>query len=473
MKLRLTKLTVVILISILLIVFLTIKFYSFQSKIFVHPNQKVPVSNLTLSDHFFNKTPFNVLLLGYGGGNHDGAYLTDSMIVVHIDPSASLINLISVPRDIWVKIPTNGEKGSYWKINAAYELGLDDQDYPNKQAQFRGRGGGGRMAEYIVSQVTGLPIDRFVALDFNGFKKSIDTLGGVDINVETTFDDYEYPIDGKEDDLCGHPKTDLPQLEQIATVSATQAFPCRYIHLHFDQGSKHMDGERALSYVRSRHSLQDGTDFGRSKRQRNLLVAVEKKVFEIGFIPKALPFMDSLQDDVSTDLSLDEVKTLLDKSSLLRGYKVNNLALSDQNVLTSSISNDGQYILLPDDRQDNWQGVHSWLSTHLNPSLATSSPVIKIENGTHVVGLATLAYNRLQDKDFNLLPPSNSLNQDHQKTSITVFNSQIDPKILAELKKEFNVESVSYKDSADIKYNILITLGNDYNQSQGKKVLNN
>ncbi len=108
-----------------------------------------------------------------------------------------------------------------------------------------------------------------------------------------------------------------------------------------------MDGERALSYVRSRHSLQDGTDFGRSARQRNLIVAVKDKIFTVGFIPKILPFVSSLRDDLSTDLSPDEAKLLIDKSNELNTYKIQNIALTDQNVLKDSFSDDGQDILIP------------------------------------------------------------------------------------------------------------------------------
>ncbi|MDE2025820.1 MAG: LCP family protein, partial [Patescibacteria group bacterium] len=279
-----------------------------------------------------NKTAINIALLGYGGGNHDGAYLTDSIMVVHIDPKTQKVFLISIPRDIWVKIPTNGTDGNYWKINASYELGLDDADYPNKQTQFKGTDGGGHLAEYMVSQITGLPINYFVGMDFSGFKHTIDTLGGVDITVETAFTDSQYPIDGKETDLCGHDPSEIPQLDQqAASTSPELVYPCRYENLHFNAGKQHMDGETALSYVRSRHSLQDGTDFGRAKRQRNLLVAVKQKIFSAGFIPQIIPFISSLGDDFRTDLALDDVKTFLANANVLNTYQVQTLALTDQN----------------------------------------------------------------------------------------------------------------------------------------------
>lgn len=455
-------------------IFVAVLFYiRFASnKVFV-ANTNSTQAGTSVDERLKSNTSFNILLLGYGGGNHDGAYLTDSMIVTHFDPKAKKMVLISIPRDIWIKIPTKGNDGSYWKINASYELGLDDIDYPNKQDRFKGLAGGGNLAKYIVETVTGLSIDRFIALDFNGFQNSIDTLGGVDINVDPAFDDYEYPIDGKEDDLCGHQASDLPDLEKISTVSATQAFPCRYEHLHFDSGMQHMDGATALKYVRSRHSLQDGTDFGRSKRQRNLIASVKQKIFAVGFIPKIIPFMSSLKDDFRTDLSPEELTGLINQANSLQKYSVSNIALTDQNVLASSFSDDGQYILTPKDSKDSWNVVHNFVQQSLDQSVSTYSPIIKVENATTIVGLGSLAANRLQDKDFNVLAPSNAQDQTLEKTTITVFNSNIDQKIIDSLKTEFGVSDVIRKQSNDLSYDILIEVGKDYNLKQGKKLLNN
>ena len=87
--------------------------------------------------------PVSFLLMGYGGGGHEGGKLTDTMMVVYVQPKLQQIDLISIPRDLWVSFPVNGETESYWKINAAYALGSDDRNYPHKLAQYTGPGGGG------------------------------------------------------------------------------------------------------------------------------------------------------------------------------------------------------------------------------------------------------------------------------------------------------------------------------------------
>lgn len=467
---------VVLLLLISFGIFLFVQFSKVKENVFLNNtvynnNLTVKLKNESFIDHIKNKTPFNILLLGYGGGSHDGTYLTDSLIVVHIDPEQKKITLISLPRDIWVKVPTN-ETGTYWKINATYQIGLDDKGYPKKPEEYTGAVGGGNLVKYVIGLVIGLPIERFVAVDFDGFIKTIDILDGVNVNVEKTFDDYEYPIEGKEDDLCGRSAADLPELVKIATSSNVQAFPCRYEHLHFDQGNKVMNGETALKYVRSRHSLQDGTDFGRSARQRNLLIAAKQRVFSLDFITKIIPFINSIQNNIKTDLTIDEVKYLIDQANTLNSYQVSNLALSDQNVLKQYMSDDGQSALVAKEGIGTWEGVHDWIASNIDPSRINSSPLVKIENGTRISGLAAVAYNRLQDRDFNLLSPASANDQDVEKTKIVIYSSSIDKKVIDDLKKEFSVSEVIVGQQKDFQYDILVILGQDYNNIQGKKLIN-
>ncbi len=442
-------------------------FHGITKKVFI-PHGKASISSL--QQKLNDKTPINLVLLGYGGGNHDGAYLTDSIMVVSIDPQTQKIFLISIPRDLWVKIPTDGPTSSYWKINAAYELGLDDTNYPHKQAQFKGPDGGGHLAEYMVSQVTGFPIDYFVGMDFTGFKHTIDTLNGVDIQVETAFTDSQYPIDGKETDLCGHQPSEIPHLDQQAASSSPElVYPCRYENLHFDAGLQHMDGERALSYVRSRHSFQDGTDFGRAKRQRNLLVAVKQKIFSAGFIPQVIPFTTSLGDDFRTDLTLDDVKTLIENANILNKYKIETVSIQD--YLTDATSDDGQAILQPKDGLEHWTNIHTYLQDIITGKPQQTPAIVQVQNGTTIPGLAGLAVNRLKDKNIQVLSPINSITHVSPQTTITVYDNNVNSADIDVLKKEFGVDTV-LNSSKQSNYNVLVIVGNDYNMKEGKRVLN-
>ena len=434
------------------------------NKIFI-PNVKTnPALINTIQQSFDDKKPIDILLLGYRGGNGEGAYLTDSIIAVRIDPKTRKVFLISIPRDIWIKIATDDADGGYAKINAAYQIGLGD----------KGPGGGAKMAEYVVSQVTGFTIDYFVGVDFSGFTRTIDTLGGVDIGVEKTFDDYQYPIEGKEDDACGLADTEIASLSaQLASQSAEieefEAFPCRFEHLHFDSGEQHMDGITALKYVRSRHSLQDGTDFGRAQRQRNLLVAVKEKIFSAGFIPQVIPFMTSLGDNLRTDLTLDDVRVFLQNISALNNYQIVSPSITDQDYLQDAVSSDGQAILVPKDGTDNWTSVHNWLKDEFSGKPRSVAVVVQVENGTPIAGLAGIATDRLRDAGMQLLNPVNASSRNSQTTTITVYDKNVERTDIDKLKKEFGVTSVNYATTIQTDYNVLVEVGNDY-KIKGQRV---
>ncbi|HLL60552.1 MAG TPA: LCP family protein, partial [Candidatus Nitrosocosmicus sp.] len=164
-------------------------------------------------------------------------------------------------------------------------------------------------------------------------------------------------------------KPELSDLLTNITDAPFKAFPCRYEHLHFDKGKMHMDGETALKFVRSRHSLQDGTDFARGRRQQRLLLAVKEKVLSIAFLPKIIPLMESLQDDIQMDLSVTDIKNLLAESNNSKNYKIINLVLSDENYLQSSYSENGQSILIEKSGNNNtgqdWIDIRKWIQESL------------------------------------------------------------------------------------------------------------
>ncbi len=327
------------------------------------------------------KTEYTFLLLGYGGGRHEGTYLTDSIMVANVDLKAKKAILVSLPRDIWVKVPTkNGEK-FHSKINALYQMGISPQNYPAADTRLLTEDNPSGLLKKAVEDITGLKIDAFAAIDFEGFVKTIDTLGGVDIMVEKTFTDYEYPIEEKMNDLCGRDE-EFKQIEPIINKEMSEedqkklfeekpeleeffkdikerppiAFPCRYEVLHFDAGETHMDGETALKYARSRHALQDGGDFNRAQRQQNVIEAAKKKILGIGFIPKIIPLLDELELHIKTDLPLSELNKLLLEGRNANSYTVDSLVLTDK-FLADDYSDYGGYILVPKEGIDKWDAV--------------------------------------------------------------------------------------------------------------------
>ena len=333
------------------------------------------------------KTIYNFLLLGYGGGVHDGTYLTDTMMVAHIDTKIKKVTLFSIPRDLWVKLSTKSGADFHTKINAVYQLELFPKNYPDLDQKYMGTLDDASLIKTVVTQITGLPIDGYVSIDFQGFTKAVDILGGIDVNIEKSFIDSEYPIDGKEKDLCGQDEifkkaepyiippfdsaerqnkfAEDPKIEEFArnaTSTPELAFPCRYEKLEFKKGVTHMDGATALKYARSRHSGTDGGDFNRARRQQQIIEAVKDKVLTIGFLPKIIPLINEFQKDIKTDIGLDVIKKFISIADKTKEYKINTFVISDQNVLKNAVSDDRQYILISKEGKDSWNEVKKLIS---------------------------------------------------------------------------------------------------------------
>lgn len=255
----------------------------------------------------------NILLLGIGGGVHDGPNLTDTIILVNLNQNTKKITMVSIPRDLWVP-------DLQGKINTAYSDGQDN-------------GGKGLvLAKATVQKLLNQPIDYSFRIDFSGFEKAVDLVGGLDINVDRTFDDYAYPIEGKEDASCGHTDQEIADWSNQATPSSDlEFFPCRFMHLHVDKGQQHMDGTTALRYVRSRHALgPEGSDFARSKRQQKVIAAFKDKVLSAQTLlnpAKLIDLYNTLKDSIDTDISQDDYAGFVTVAQKMKNSKVESVSL--------------------------------------------------------------------------------------------------------------------------------------------------
>lgn len=338
------------------------------------------------------KTPeqrntYNVLLLGYGGGKHEGTYLTDTIMLLNIDLKQKKAIIISIPRDIWVKIPTKDPKEDFhYKINAVYQMGLFPKEFPGVDTTFTKDGNTTGLIKQVVTQMTGIPIDAYVSVDFDGFTSAIDILGGLDITVDRSFSDYEYPLEGKENELCGKEEDfkkiekfltpgfdeeekkklfeEKPELEKFfkdITEDPVIAFPCRYETLKFEKGLTHMDGKTALKYARSRHSLDDGGDFNRAVRQQKVLEAIKEKTLNLGVITKIFPLMDDLENYIETDMPQNDIQRFLPQITNIDDYTQIHFVITEPEYVKSSYSEYGQYILIPNNGIDKWNKIKTEL----------------------------------------------------------------------------------------------------------------
>ena len=318
-------------------------FYFSAKKVFVK-NTPPPVS-YDYSPATPSAKTVNILLLGHGGEGHSGGSLMDSIILVSVNSEEKKAALISIPRDLYLSLPTDFDNTTNHKINEAYAIGIDKIMFPNKRPEFKGKDGGWSLMKYAAGVVTGFSPDYFIAVDFGGYQKAIDILGGVEVNVPKTYDDYFYPVKGKENETCGISPEKITDFHQkYSGFELEKQFACRYEHIHFDKGKVEMDGETALKYTRSRHG--DG-DFGRSERQFAVLQAIEGKVASQKIIETGSTLFEQLTDTIRTDIGVSQTKTLLDLLGNPEDYKIVSIHLSEENVLRSSKGAGGAYILVP------------------------------------------------------------------------------------------------------------------------------
>lgn len=321
-------------------------------------------TNTFVTQAFENKKPFAILLIGTAGSEHEGAYLADSLIVARIDPSRKTVQLVSVPRDLLLYMKPEYNIGTSWKANALYAVGANDKDFNQKPAEFGGKTGGGILTRTVLSEVVGIDIDRFVALEFEGFTKMIDAVGGVTVTVETSFTDREYPRAGHEDDLCGKDNKQLPQLlAQLTYKAPYEVFPCRYQTVTFTKGQMHLSGKQALAFVRSRHASEDGSDFARSARQKIVIESLRQKLQSPSVLPRLPALFDVAVSSIETDMSPSELESLLLMSNTLKSYRLTPIPLTNTNVLKDATSPDYGFILTP--RDGTYDSISAYVSEQL------------------------------------------------------------------------------------------------------------
>jgi polyisoprenyl-teichoic acid--peptidoglycan teichoic acid transferase len=316
----------------------------------------------------------NILLLGTGGGSHEGPNLTDTLIFASLDPQNNKVTLVSIPRDLWVPDLSMSVK----KINGAYADG-----------EAKKKGGGLIEAKAVVSEITGQTIDYGVRLDFSGFVKAVNIIGGLDVNVENTFDDYQYPIDGQEDNSCGHTPDEAQALASDSAEQLVQDFPCRYKHIHFDKGLQHMDGETALEFVRSRHATQtiEASDFARSTRQEKVIKAFKDKVLSAQTLinpGKIISLYNILSGSIDTDIKQGEFDDFIRLAEKMRNAKIQSVVIDagDDTVQRPGlltippISSDYDYAwtLIPRVGNGNFSEIQRYVTCEISKGNCSVSP---------------------------------------------------------------------------------------------------
>ena len=342
----------------------------------------------------------NILLLGIGGEGHDGPNLSDTMMVMSIDPKTKDVAMLSIPRDLYVRIPGYGAG----KINGANAYG------------------GPLLAEKVVSTVIGVPIHYYLQVDFSGFKQAVDAVGGVDINVTKTLSDYLYPCDDTGKKKFG------------------------YCPIYFKAGPHHMNGTQALQFARSRET---SSDFDRAARQQQVIVALRQKALEASTLTNPIKLgslIDAIGSHVKTDMQFADMKKLaliakdIDPSKIVQ--KV--LSTGPDGLLVESgpyVPSGAGYIEVPAAGTFNYTEIQNLVKGIFTDHYITDEAAkIEVQNGSGTNGIASTVVTSLKAAHYNVGLPLNA--PDHYaKTVIYDYTGGKKPYTINYLEQRFGVKA--------------------------------
>ncbi|HLB50734.1 MAG TPA: LCP family protein [Patescibacteria group bacterium] len=305
----------------------------------------------------------NIALLAMRGNNiPGGGLLADTIMVVSIKPTEKKASIISVPRDLYVTVPGTETKE---KINAFHFYGEE-----------KGEGKGLEAMKQILSDVSGIPIHYAVSINFEGFKKLIDAIGGIDITLAESFIE---PVQFHEKHVCDPVVFTIPANDYEVKIDyrgkVVAQYPLCYNPneecggvFELPAGPNHLDGENALCYVRARST---SSDFERARRQQEILKLTQQKLLSVGTLAdfgKLNALMDVAGDNVRTDMQLWEMQRFFELYQQIGTPTMTQKVLENSEdgllyVPEGAGQNGTAYILLP--RGDTYDRIHELFRTIL------------------------------------------------------------------------------------------------------------
>ena len=372
--------------------------------------QPTPTPTATPREQFKINVPnnyLNIVLLGSDKRPNSGAWRTDSMIIVSVNTDTNVVRLLSIPRDLWVYIPGHG----YNRVNTADLWGELDK-----------KGTGPDRVKQTIYHNLGIPIHYYVRVDFKGFMQIIDTVGGVDIDVD-----------------------------------------CPLTDIKLTAGMHHMDGKQALRYARSRKSTND---FDRGRRQRKVLLSLWDQALTMNIIPKLPELWLTMSSSFQTDLPLNQVINLAYVGTQLRPQHIKSQAIGPKHV-QSWMTPQGAAVLLPQEDK-----IRAMLESFYAPvdknSLDTVDKVsVQVLNGSQRREAEELAAAALRWSGFKIAGTGSADRQDYAQTKILMYNG--DTASASKIASDLRISSAEIQDASangHPGHDFQVVLGSDYNPCQ-------
>ena len=363
----------------------------------------------------------SIMLLGGDRLPGQVGWRTDTMIYVRIDPATKVVGMLSIPRDLWVHIPGYGDN----RLNTADYLG-ESEGY---------RGGGPALLNETLLHNLGIRFDHYVRVNFEGFQRIIDILGGIDVDVECAMELW-----GADPDNPGGWK-------KIGYVPA---------------GMQHLDGLTALRYAQCRYNTPV---FDRDRRQQKVLFAVRDRLMELGIPglpPRALELLVTMRDMVQTDLSPTGITSLAQLVPEVPPSNVNRANI-DLSMAPQWTTPEGAWVMLPDREK-----IAPVIMGMLDPPseevslLKQEGARIVVWNGTPRQDWARQIADRLELRGFQIIEFAPADRTDYAETLIIRYADK--PYTVQNLQAYLEVkdENVRHEPGASGEIDVLVILGEDF-----------
>jgi LCP family protein required for cell wall assembly len=296
---------------------------------------------------------------------------TDTLLVMDVDPGNHRINMLSVPRDLWVKFPGQYGQG---KLAIPYALG------------------GSRLTAYTLEQALGIPVDYTISMKFRGFMKLVNAMGGVNVNVPQELNDPLYPC------LTGYD----------------------YCPIDIKKGTQHMNGATALEFVRERHAFSQ-QDLARVQDQQAFSEAVKSTLISPATWPRYPQILSTLKSALITNMPMNDLPALGASVVTTPKSRVDHQYINIQNGLVQTgWSNDGQSILTTTNSTAIPNLIHRLFG---DPTLSQENAPVEILNGTPTGGVASDLQGTLQGLGFHVVGNGNASGTDYPRTQVVVNDS--------------------------------------------------
>ena len=332
----------------------------------------------------------NILLIG-ADQRSGSLFRTDTLIIASIRPAQQVVTLISIPRDLFVYIP----EWTMQRINTAYLHG--------EMVKYPGRGAA--LLKDTIRYNLGVRIDHIAIVNFNGFKKIVDTLGGIDLPLSCPYTDWRV--------INPNGNLENPANWQLFTV---------------EPGLVHMDGELALWYARSRLR---SNDYDRGRRQQEVLRGMYTQAMKLNIIPRLPDLYQQIGDAIKTDMRLENILMLAPMALKLDAPRIRSFYINNR-LVKAWWTPEGANVLLP--KRDKIQALIQEAMSPLDAGEEVRLTTwIEIVNNTSNPGWEMLAAERLHYAGFETLfiPPNSS--EPAKKTWLTDLTGGRDPQQAASI----------------------------------------